>query len=67
MGAALAERLGVSGDDIKVEALVAAALGAFDAAVNRWSESDGALDLLGLIDAAFAAVAAPFPRLGDHD
>jgi len=67
MGAALAERLGVRSDDIKVEALVAAALGAFDAAVNRWSESDGALDLLGLIDEAFAAVAEPFPRLGDDD
>jgi AcrR family transcriptional regulator len=65
IGAALAERLGVRGGDIKVEALVAAALGAFDAALARWSDSDGALDLMALIDEAFAVMAEPFPRLGD--
>ncbi|HEY2055023.1 MAG TPA: TetR family transcriptional regulator [Solirubrobacterales bacterium] len=64
IGAALAERLGVQGDDIKVEALVAAALGAFDAALTRWSESDGAEDLIGLMDEAFTVIADPFPRLG---
>jgi AcrR family transcriptional regulator len=64
IGAALAERLGVGGDDIKVEALVAAALGALDAALTRWSESDGADDLIALIDEAFAVMAEPFPRLG---
>ena len=65
IGAALAKRLGAGGEAIRVEALVAAALGAFDAALTRWSESDGAEDLIALIDEAFAAVADPFPRLGD--
>jgi AcrR family transcriptional regulator len=65
IGAALAQRLGAAGEDIRVEALVAAGLGAFDAALTRWSESDGAEDLIALIDGAFAAVAEPFPRLGD--
>ena len=65
LGTALAERLGTGGEAIRVEALVAAALGAFDAALTRWSESDGAEDLIALIDDAFAAVADPFPRLGE--
>jgi AcrR family transcriptional regulator len=64
IGAALEERLGLGRDDIKVDGLIAAALGAFDAALTRWSRSDGAEDLIGLIDDAFAAVADPFPRLG---
>jgi AcrR family transcriptional regulator len=62
--AALAERLGLPGDAIKVEALVAAALSAFGAASTRWGLSDGADDLIALIDEAFAAIAGPFPRLG---
>jgi AcrR family transcriptional regulator len=65
IGAALAQRLGVAGDDIKVEALVGAALGALDAASTRWAQSDGAEDLIGLIDEAFEVIADPFPRLGD--
>ncbi len=65
IGAALAERLGVDGDDIKVEALVGAALGALDAASTRWAQSDGAEDLIELIDEAFEVIADPFPRLGD--
>jgi AcrR family transcriptional regulator len=65
IGAALARRLGMREDEIAVESLVAAALGAFDAALARWSETDGAEDLIALIDAAFASVADPFPRLGD--
>jgi AcrR family transcriptional regulator len=65
LGAALAERLRLPVDNISVEALVAAALGAFDAALTRWSQSDGAEDLIGLIDDAFAAIADPFPRLGE--
>ncbi|HEX4304938.1 MAG TPA: TetR family transcriptional regulator [Solirubrobacterales bacterium] len=65
IGAALAERLGVAGDDIKVEALVGAALGALDAASTRWGQSDGAEDLIGLIDEAFEVIVDPFPRLGD--
>lgn len=65
IGKALAERLRREDDDIKVEALVGAALGAFDAALTRWGQSDGAEDLIGLIDEAFAALAEPFPRLSD--
>jgi AcrR family transcriptional regulator len=63
IGTALAERLRRADDDIKVEALVGGALGAFDAALTRWGQSDGAEDLIGLIDEAFAALADPFPRL----
>ncbi len=65
IGTALAERLRRDDDDIKVEALVGAALGAFDAALTRWGQSDGAEDLIALIDEAFAALAEPFPRLVD--
>jgi AcrR family transcriptional regulator len=64
IGAALAARLGLAPTDIKVEALVGAALGALDAASSRWAASDGAEDLIGLIDDAFAAIAEPFPELG---
>jgi AcrR family transcriptional regulator len=64
IGAALAERLGTGADDIKVEALVGAALGALDAASTRWAASDGASDLIALIDEAFAVIAEPFPLLG---
>jgi hypothetical protein len=64
IGAALAARLGLDPTDIKVEALVGAALGALDAASSRWAESDGDDDLIGLIDEAFAAIAEPFPQLG---
>lgn len=64
IGAALAVRLGLAATDIKVEALVGAALGALDAASTRWAESDGADDLIGLIDEAFAVIAEPFPELG---
>jgi AcrR family transcriptional regulator len=64
IGAALAERLGRGADDIKVEALVGAALGALNAASSRWAASDGADDLIGLIDEAFAVIAEPFPPLG---
>jgi AcrR family transcriptional regulator len=66
IGAALTQWLGMPGGDIRVEALVGAALGAFDAALTRWSQSDGDEDLMALIDEAFAAVADPFPHLGDH-
>ena len=64
IGAALAARLGRDPTDIKVEALVGAALRALDAASSRWAASDGAEDLIGLIDEAFAAIAEPFPALG---
>ena len=55
----------MDGGDLQVEALVGAAIGALNAASRRWAESDGADDLIELIDAAFAAIAAPFPALGD--
>jgi AcrR family transcriptional regulator len=64
IGMALAERLGLDERDIKAEALVAAALGALDAASIRWAESDGDADLIELLDEAFAVLAEPFPALG---
>jgi AcrR family transcriptional regulator len=64
LNVALAERLGLAESDVKVEALVAAALGALNAASVRWAESEGADDLVELTDAAFAALAEPFPALG---
>jgi AcrR family transcriptional regulator len=64
IGAALAARLGLAESGVQVEALVGAALGALDAASSRWAETDGADDLIGLIDEAFAVIAKPFPRLG---
>jgi AcrR family transcriptional regulator len=63
IGEALAERLGLERPDVKVEALVAAALGALNAASSRWAESDGADELIELIDEAFGAIAKPFPAL----
>lgn len=38
--------------------------GALDAASSRWAESDGADDLIELLDEAFGAIAEPFPALG---
>jgi AcrR family transcriptional regulator len=64
IGTALAGRLGLDERDIKAEALVGAALGALDAASTRWAESDGATDLIELLDEAFAVLAEPFPALG---
>lgn len=66
IGAALAERLLLSDDDVKLETLAGAALGALDAALTHWSEGDGDEDLVALIDATFAVIADPFPRLGGH-
>jgi AcrR family transcriptional regulator len=63
IGAALAERLGVDEVDLQVEALVAAALAALGSASSRWAASDGADDLIELIDEAFGAIAGPFPEL----
>jgi hypothetical protein len=63
IGAALAERLGVAEVDVRVEALVAAALASLNAASTRWAASDGADDLIELIDEAFGAIAGPFPEL----
>jgi AcrR family transcriptional regulator len=54
---ALAARMGGDAESIKIEGVVAAALGAFDAATTRWGASDGG-DLIALIDESFEAVAA---------
>jgi AcrR family transcriptional regulator len=54
---ALASRMGEDAESMKVEGVVAAALGAFDAATTRWGASDGG-DLIALIDESFEAVAA---------
>jgi AcrR family transcriptional regulator len=54
---ALASRMGDDAESMKVEGVVAAALGAFDAATTRWGASDGG-DLIALIDESFEAVAA---------
>ncbi len=60
---ALATRLGMAAPDVRIEALVGAALGALDAATARWAQADGADDLIALIDAAFGAIVEPFPKL----
>jgi AcrR family transcriptional regulator len=54
---ALAARTGADAESIQIEGVVAAALGAFDAATTRWGASDGG-DLIALIDESFEAVAA---------
>src|ERR1700742_3698561 len=58
---ALAARKGVDADSMKIEGVVAAALGAFDAATTRWGASGGE-DLIALIDEAFGAVSSFPPR-----
>jgi AcrR family transcriptional regulator len=63
IGAALAERLGRDEVDLRVEAIVAAALAAMGSASSRWAASDGAEDLIELIDEAFGAISGPFPDL----
>jgi AcrR family transcriptional regulator len=63
IGGALAPRIGLEQGDVKVEALVGAAIGALDAATERWARSQGSLDLVALIDEAFAAIAGPSPKL----
>lgn len=63
IGRALAERLGVPAGELAVEAMAGAAIGALDAATNRWAETDGEGDLPALIDEAFCAVGGPFPKL----
>lgn len=57
--AALAERAGVSGPvPISVEVKVAAATSCLNIAVERWSASDGELDLAQLLDEAFDALSS---------
>jgi AcrR family transcriptional regulator len=57
IGPALAIRTGLDPDDVRIDAVVAAAQAALDAATERWALSGGALDLTELIDEAFAAIA----------
>jgi len=63
IGSVLAPRLGREIGDVGVEALVGAAIGALDAATERWAHSEGKLDLVALIDEAFAAIGDPHPPL----
>jgi AcrR family transcriptional regulator len=55
----LAARMGEPADSLAVEAVVRAALAAFDVAATRWGDAGGG-DLIGLIDGSFEAVAAIF-------
>jgi AcrR family transcriptional regulator len=57
IGPALAIRSGLDPDDVRVEAVVGAAIAALDAATEKWALSAGELDLTALIDQAFAAIA----------
>jgi AcrR family transcriptional regulator len=57
IGPALALRDGRDPDDVRIEAVVGAALAALDAATERWALSGGQLDLTAVIDEAFAAIA----------
>jgi AcrR family transcriptional regulator len=58
----LAPRIGAEPDDVRVRALVTAAINALDAATARWASSDGKLNLVALIDEAFDAVGGPKPK-----
>jgi len=64
IGAVLAGRLGCEQGGVRAEALVGAAISALDAATDRWAHSGGELDLVALIDEAFAAIGDPHPTLG---
>jgi AcrR family transcriptional regulator len=58
----LAERSGAPhAANLTAAARAAAALNCFDTAVDHWTASDGALDLVDLLDEAFAAL-KPTPR-----
>ena len=63
IGAVLAERLGAEEVDLRIEALVSAALAAMGSASSRWAAGDGGDDLVELIDEAFGAIGGPFPEL----
>ena len=57
IGPALAIRSGLDPEDVRVEAVVGAAVAGLDAATEKWALSDGKLDLTTLIDEAFKAIA----------
>jgi AcrR family transcriptional regulator len=57
--AALAARAGIEGEvPVGLEVRVAAGLDCMGIAIERWAESDGELDLLGLLAEGFAALAS---------
>jgi AcrR family transcriptional regulator len=57
--AALAARAGITGTvPVGLEVTVAAGLDCMGVAIERWAESDGQLDLLGLLAEAFDAIAS---------
>lgn len=58
IGPALALRLRLDPEDVRVDAIVGASQAALDAATERWALSGGELDLTTLIDEAFEAIAA---------
>jgi AcrR family transcriptional regulator len=64
IGGALAARLGTEPLDLRVQALVGAALSALDTAISNWGECAGASDLITLLDQAFEAIEGPHPKLG---
>ena len=66
IGVALGTRLGIEPLDLRVQALVGAALSALDAAATRWAQSDCSGDLITLLDEAFAVIDGPHPLLTDN-
>ena len=61
LGAALlAERMGVSPDDLGVRVIAAASFAAVMVAVNLWQQNDGRDDLSQLVDAAIGHLGAGF-------
>jgi AcrR family transcriptional regulator len=64
IGGALAARLGIDPLDLRVQALVGAALSALDAAATHWAESDCSGDLITSLDEAFAVIEGPHPSMG---
>ena len=56
IGPALAIRVGLDPEDVRIEAVVGAAIAALDAATEVWALSGGELDLTALIDEAFTAI-----------
>lgn len=55
---ALADRDGLAESTFALEVLAAAALAALTTAITAWSAGGGALDLVALVDEAFATLRA---------
>ena len=62
IAAVLAPRLGMDGDDVRVDALAGAALAAFNAAVAFWATRGEEADLIALLDESFEAIRAFTPN-----